>query len=140
MTPSVHYVSHALVCGYGIAGRRLVLALAGRGLEITWTPIVFDPAEPYYPDDLPCDPTLSPYRRVPRRPDVTVIHAVPEVIPALEHLRPPGGALVCHTVWEHEQLQPHWPALLNRCDGVLVPTTWNASAFVAAGVTVPVGV
>lgn len=140
MTLSVHYLSHALVCGYGVAGRRLALALAGGGVELTWTPIIFRPTDPLYPDQLPCEPALAPYRLVRTRPDVAVIHAVPELIPALEHLRPPGGALVCHTVWEHDVLQPHWPALLNRCDGVIVPTAWNAAAFVAAGVTVPVGV
>jgi len=150
MPPSIHYLSHVGLCGYGVAGRRLALALAGQGVDLTWSPIVFDPAAPLCRDDQPCEPALAPYRRPAGRhapgrpdmgqPDVVVVHGVPELIPALEHLRPPGGALLCHTVWEHAQLQPHWPALLNRCDGVIVPTAWNAAAFVAAGVTVPIGI
>lgn len=140
MAPSIHYLSHGFVCGYGTAGRRLLLALDAHGVEVTWTPLVFDDANPVFPDGWAAEPSLARFRGRPTNPDVVVIHATPEMIPALEPLRPPGGAVVAHTVWEHEQLQPHWPALLNRCDGVIVPTSWNAEAFRAAGVTVPVGV
>ncbi|CAN5441140.1 hypothetical protein BH10ACT1_BH10ACT1_33910 [soil metagenome] len=140
MAPAVHYLSHPFATGYGVAGRRLVLALVDLGVELSWTPIDFgldtwryDPARPVHPD-------LAPLRSRPIDADVVVVHAIPEVIPGIEHLRPPGAALVCHTVWEHVELQPHWPALLNRCDGVVVPTEWNAAAFADAGVTVPIAV
>jgi glycosyltransferase involved in cell wall biosynthesis len=46
--------------------------------------------------------------------------------------------LVLHTVWEHDVLQPHWAELINRCDAVIVPTTWNAEVFRASGICVPV--
>ena len=140
VTPSVHYLSHGYVCGYGTAGRRLLLALDAHGVDVTWTPVQFDEACPVFPQEWPVDPALAPLRGRATRPDVMVIHSIPELIPALEPLRPPGGAIVAHTVWEHEQLQPHWPDLLNRCDGVIVPTEWNAEAFRAAGVTAPIGV
>lgn len=140
--PVVRYLSHPYATGYGVAGRRLVLALAELGVEVRWTPIDFDADAPHYDDARPVPAALAPFRsNEPSGPgDVVVVHAIPEVLPALEHLRPPGGALVCHTVWEHEELQPHWSALLNRCDGVVVPTEWNAAAFAVAGVTAPIAV
>lgn len=129
----MHYISHAGVSGYATAARRLVLALASAGVELAWTPIIFDAVAPLVADDLRCNPALEPLRHRPSRPDVVVVHAIPEVIPALEQLRRRGAALVAHTVWEAEELQDHWPGLLNRCDAVIVPTAWNARAFRAGG-------
>lgn len=143
MPATVHYLSHPYATGYGVAGKRLVLALAGVGVDVRWTPIDFDADAPAYAADRPVPDDLAPHRRDPAdaaSADVIVVHAIPEVIPALEHLRAHGAALICHTVWEHGELQPHWPALLDRCDGVVVPTAWNARAFAAAGVTVPIAV
>lgn len=68
---------------------------------------------------------------------MTVLHAIPEVLPAVLDDGPP---VVCHTVWEADRLQDHWPDLLNRCAGVIVPTEWNATVFRDSGVTVPVEV
>jgi glycosyltransferase involved in cell wall biosynthesis len=71
---------------------------------------------------------------------MVVVHSVPEVLPFMANILPSGVPLVAHTVWEASELQSHWPALLNGCDGVVVPTQWNADAFMKAGITVPVAV
>jgi len=138
--PSIHYVSHFWPTGYGTAGRRLFRALADLGVPLQWTPIEFDNEDPLLPPGKPSDLDLDPFRTVELSPDVVVLHSVPELLPALRHLCPRGAALVLHTVWEHEVLQPHWPQLLNQFDGIIVPTEWNAAAFREGGVKVPVEV
>lgn len=137
--PAIHYLSHGYATGYGVAGWRLALALLEAGADLSWTPIDFDPVAPAFPPDRPAHPVLDQLRRPVSGADVVVLHAIPEVIPALEGAD--GGApIVCHTVWEADRLQPHWPELLNRCAGVIVPTRWNAEVFRESGVTVPVEV
>ncbi len=140
MTPSVLYVSYGPMSGYATAGRRMLLALDGYGVDVCWTPAVFDPFNPLDLNASAVDPALAPLRTIRSEPDVLVCHTLPEHIPLLEHLRPPGGAMIAHTVWEAWQVQDHWPELLNLCDGVIVPTEWNAAAFRAADVSVPIGV
>jgi glycosyltransferase involved in cell wall biosynthesis len=138
--PSIHYVSHHWPSGYGASGRRLFRALADLGVPLRWTPIEFDEDGPLLPPDVPSELDLDRFRTVALDPDVVVLHCVPELLPTLRHLRPAGAALILHTVWEHEVLQPHWPALLNQFDGVIVPTEWNAESFRRADVHVPVEV
>ncbi|HEY2213933.1 MAG TPA: hypothetical protein VGH31_02665, partial [Acidimicrobiales bacterium] len=138
--PSIHYVSHHWSSGYGVAGLRLFQALADLGVPLRWSPIEFDEDDPLIPRHIRTDLSIEPYREVEMTPDVVVLHCVPELLPALRHLRPKGGALVLHTVWEHDLLQAHWPRLLNQFDGIIVPTTWNAEAFKRSGVRVPIAV
>ncbi|MGK2947509.1 MAG: hypothetical protein ACSLFP_02975 [Acidimicrobiales bacterium] len=137
--PVVHYLSHGYATGYGVAGWRLAMALIDAGVTLQWTPIDFDPRHPAFAPGRAAHRRLDRHRSEDARPDVTVLHAIPEIVPALEH-RSDGAPLICHTVWEADELQPHWPDLLNRCDGVIVPTEWNAEIFRAGGVTVPVEV
>jgi glycosyltransferase involved in cell wall biosynthesis len=136
--PSIHYVSHFWASGYGTVGRRLMLALHDLGVPVRWSPVEFDEESPLLAADVPTELELDGFRQRTGHPDLVVLHTVPELLPALRHLRPPGSALVLHTVWEHEVLQPHWPALINQFDCVVVPTEWNAEAFRSAGVRVPV--
>lgn len=137
--PSVHYLSHGYPTGYGVAGWRLALALVEVGVDLRWTPLDFHPATPAFAPSRPSHPVLDQHRGPVGRPDVVVLHAIPEVIPAIERATD-GAPLVCHTVWEADRLQPHWPELLNRCTGVIVPTDWNAEVFRDSGVTVPIEV
>ncbi|MGV3759851.1 MAG: hypothetical protein ACO1PW_09980 [Actinomycetota bacterium] len=135
--PRVHYLSHGYPTGYGVAGFRLVEALLEAGVTVRWTPIDFSPTSPAFPDHRRGHPRLDHHRDLAGPVDVVVLHAIPEVLPAVL-----GGDLpvVCHTVWETDRLQDHWPDLLNRCAGVLVPTEWNAEVFRSSGVTVPIEV
>jgi len=137
----IRYVSHGYQTGYGEAARRIMLALVGQGIRVHWVPIQFEPEHPLIPGHLTSSMTdLEPLRRTAGDPDVVVIHAVPEVIPSLAITFGPGIPLVAHTVWEAVELPPHWPALLNACAGVIVPTSWNAQSFRGGGVSVPVAV
>jgi glycosyltransferase involved in cell wall biosynthesis len=137
----IRYVSHGYPTGYGEAARRLINALTGAGHLVDWVPIRFDGDDPFLPDAQATQlPELEPRRATSGRPDVVVVHAVPEVHPVVARAQPVGVPVVVHTVWEADQLPAHWPALLNACHGVIVPTTWNATAFVDGGVTVPVTV
>ncbi len=137
--PSIHYVSHFWCSGYGTAARRLFLALDDLGVPLKWSPIEFREHNPLLSEDQPTVTGLDDFRSVEMEADVLVIHSVPEIAPHLRHLQP-RSAVVLHTVWEHEALQPHWPELINACDGVIVPTHWNAKAFRRAGVTIPIEV
>jgi glycosyltransferase involved in cell wall biosynthesis len=137
----VRYVSHGYPTGYGEAGRRLVNALLVAGVNVHWVPIQFREEEPLLPDAFASKMSdLESLRSTPGRPDVVVVHSVPEVLPYMASIHPPGVPLISHTVWEATELQPHWLDLLNGCDGVVVPTEWNAEAFVRAGVSVPIAV
>ena len=136
--PSLHYLSDRDHTGYGVAARRLLLGLHAIGCQIAWTPITWNLTNPLEIEGDRDVIGLSHLERGDLVADVMVVHATPELVAPLEHLRPRGTPLVLHTVWEHVTLQPHWPELINRCDAVVVPTRWNADAFAAAGVTVPI--
>lgn len=135
--PRVHYLGHGYPTGYGVAGFRLAEALLDAGVPLQWTPIDFSARSPGFPPERRSHPRLDRHRSPIGPVDVTVLHAIPEVLPAVLDEGPP---VVCHTVWETDRLQDHWPDLLNRCAGVIVPTEWNAEVFRDSGVTVPVEV
>ncbi|HUC38148.1 MAG TPA: hypothetical protein VMR97_13620 [Acidimicrobiales bacterium] len=135
----IRYVSHGFPTGYGEAGRRLVHALTREGVSIQWLPIQFKADAPLLPSGYRSRmPDLEPLRSTPGSPDLVVVHSVPEVLPYMARIHPRGVPLVAHTVWEADELQSHWCALLNSCDAVVVPTAWNADSFRRAGVDVPV--
>jgi glycosyltransferase involved in cell wall biosynthesis len=137
----IRYVSHGYPTGYGEVGRRLINGLLGVGASVQWVPIQFDANAPLLPDAFVSQmPELEPLRAAQGTPDVVVVHSTPEVLPYMARLVPDGVPLVSHTVWEAVTLQAHWPPLLNSCDGVVVPTAWNADAFRQGGITVPVAV
>jgi glycosyltransferase involved in cell wall biosynthesis len=135
----IRYLSHGYPTGYGEAGRRLIHALVDLGVRVHWVPIQFRNDDPLLPDRFVSQmKDLEPLRATAGVPDVMVVHSVPEILPSIVHHRPRGVPLVSHTVWEAPELQSHWPALLNGCEGVVVPTQWNADAFVKAGISVPI--
>lgn len=140
MPPAIDYWGHGYATGYGIAAQRLVLALLAQGVALGWTPIEFGGTDPRFPPSKRGSVRdLDHHRRGRHRFDALVLHATPEIIPAAQQFQG-DAALICHTVWETEHIQRHWPELLNRCDGVIVPTEWNAETFRAGGVTVPIEV
>src|SRR5580692_7038441 len=101
--PSIHYASHHSRSGYGVAGRRLAHALNGIGVPLRWPPLVFDLADPLLaPERRDEDMGLASFRNVSMKPDVLVLHTIPEFIPALSALAQDGEPVVCHTVWEHD--------------------------------------
>ncbi len=139
---AIDYWGHGYSTGYGIAAQRLVRALVGEGVSVRWRPIDFSGGPPHFPSSRASHGGLDARRRKQppgKRPDVVVLHAPPEVVPAALAAR--GSApLVIHTVWELDYLPPTWPVLINQCDLVVVPTEWNATIFRKEGVTVPIHV
>ena len=142
MPPAIHYVSHGYTSGYGVAGFRLLQALDRAGVSLRWSPIAFDSARLGLPEGQQVRAYLRHLREAPVDADVVIVHAVPEMIPAVRERFgiPRSTPVLCHTVWETDRLQAHWAGLLNDCDGVIVPTAWNAEVFRASGVHVPIAV
>jgi len=135
----IHYLSHGAATGYGVAAARLIRALLGAGHEVRWTPITFDPDAVLWPRGrATAFPTLEALRDRPVRPDVTVVHAVPELARPCRHVI--DSPFLIHTVWETTQLQSSWPTLLDEADGVIVPTRWNEEIFRRSGVEAPIAV
>lgn len=140
--PAVKYVSLAEPSGYGVAGKRCVLALARAGIPVTWTPMVGGQGLPHYrPYDGSSigDPELDPFcnRKIPY--DLVIVHTIPEYFPYwIEAER--GRTIIGHTVWETTAVPAHWPALLNAVDRLLVPCRWNKTVFQNGGVNVPIDV
>jgi glycosyltransferase involved in cell wall biosynthesis len=135
---ALRYVAEDGVTGYTLSAARLVRALrdAGVAVEMTgWTMLHLaghGEAATHTHDE--------PSRAARVAADApTVMHMVPEHLPFVQ-TRFAGAPIVVHTVWETDRLPRHWPQLLNRSEGVLVPTEWNRDVFAASGVRVPIEV
>lgn len=136
------YISWGDTTGYAVAAKAYVRALARAGVNLTWTPMMpgVDLYEAQSVQSWPC----AELDRVCNRQidyDRVVIHTVPEYFPEwIDKERRPGVKIFGYTVWELETLPTHWPAILNRLDGVIVPCEWNREVFQRSGVTVPIHV
>jgi glycosyltransferase involved in cell wall biosynthesis len=134
MRPAVKVVGLDDATGYGVAARANVAALREVGATVHWCPL--RPAERRarpFDRQAPCDADYA----------AAILHVVPEYYPALlaaerraDADRPVWG----YTVWETDRLPGHWAAILNRLDGLFVPSEWNRRVFRAAGVSVPIAV
>lgn len=136
------YISWGDTTGYAIAAKSYVRALIEAGVPLTWTPMLtgVDSYETYTGNDWP-SPELAAVCNRSIDYDTVLIHTVPEYYPAwIEQERRDGRRILGYTVWELERLPDHWPAILNRLDGVLVPCQWNVQVFRDSGVTVPIHV
>jgi len=139
----IKYVSHFGPEGQFVAAKRLMLALAESGVELTWTPMVLGDrwglhVEPFRGRSVG-DPDLDEFCNRPLAADTVIVHLRPVFYPRWAELEP-GKRLVGHTVWETDRLPPQWPALLARATDVIVPCCWNRDVFVRSGVRVPVHV
>ncbi len=137
------YVSWGDNTGYAIAAKGYLRALANIGTSLSWFPMV--PSKTGYEVFEGETWTLSPdlaylYRRSIDY-DTVLVHTVPEYFPDwVDREKAAGKRVFGYTVWELERLPDHWPAILNRLDGVIVPCHWNVQVFRASGVTVPIHV
>lgn len=136
------YISWGDSTGYAVAAKSYVRGLLDAGLDITWAPML-PGAERYQLETVttwPCQKLDSICNREITY-DTVLIHTVPEYYPALiEQERSHGRRVFGYTVWELETLPQHWPEILNRLDGVLVPCEWNVDVFRRSGVSVPIHV
>ena len=152
---SVKYISYGDTTGYGLSGLAYLRGLLNLGLDVQWQPVFWGPQGLQFwtpamaPQLLECmraataDPALRDLPAIlartaaPRDCEVVVTHLVPEY---LEACLEPGKRNYAYCTWESDRLPGHWPAILNRFEAVLVPSTFNAEVFRASGVTVPVHV
>lgn len=136
----LNYVSWADNTGYAVAAKAYVRALAERGVDLTWTPML--PGAAGYKVRTaaawPC-PILGPVCNREIAYDTILVHTVPEYYPPwIEKARAEGRRILGYTVWELDRLPGHWPGILNALDGVIVPCRWNVEVFRNSGVTVPI--
>lgn len=138
----LHYVSWADNTGYAIAAKSYLTALAGSGIELRWTPMLpNDSGYAVVENYRAGNPALAALATSSLEADTILVHTVPEYYDRwIEVARAAGKRVFGYTVWELERLPTHWPAILNRLDGVIVPCRWNAETFAASGVTVPIHV
>lgn len=138
----LNYVSWADHTGYAVAAKSYLRAFARAGMPVTWSPMLPDEkgyrrVESFRSEDT----VLTRLARKDEPCDTVVIHTVPEYYPPLiEDARAAGRRVFGYTVWELETLPRHWPAILNRLDGVIVPCRWNVEVFRNSGVSVPIHV
>ncbi len=135
--PALRYLAEGGTTGYVTAALRLVAALRAAGVDIElleWTYAHLrgrGSAIPHARDE-----QGRPPRSAATTP--TVMHLVPEHLEQVSGLA--TGPLVVHTVWETDRLPSGWPAILNSCQGVIVPSEWNREIFAASGVRTPIEV
>lgn len=138
----LNYMSLYERSGYGVAGRRMMMALDQTGVDLTCTPMVRAGGGLYYAPlaaDFLGDPGLDPLLGSQGPFDTVVGHLTPEYYPLLRS-EYPRSTVVGHTVWETDQLPQHWLTLMEFPDLLVVPCMWNALTIRACGVSTPVAV
>lgn len=139
----VKYISLYGGLGYFTAAKRYMLGLIRSGMPLTWTPMV--PGNSLGMNLHPLsgtaagDPDLDFYCNRPLEYDTVIVHTPPDFYP-LWRKEERGKRVIGYTVWETDQLPPHWPALLNTLDQLLVPCSWNKDVFKRCNVDVPIAV
>ena len=138
----LNYVSWADYTGYAVAAKSYLRAFHRAGMAVTWSPMLPDEKGYRSVENFSSeDPVLAELAQRNGDCDTVVIHTVPEYYPPLiENARAAGRRVFGYTVWELENLPAHWPAILNRLDGVVVPCRWNVEVFRNSGVSVPIHV
>lgn len=136
------YVSWADHTGYAVAAKSYLRAFGRAGMNVTWAPMLPDEQGYRRVEDFDSDdPVLAELVRGDGEADTVVIHTVPEYYPPfIAEAREAGQRVFGYTVWELDNLPDHWPAILNRLDGVVVPCSWNVEVFRRSGVSVPIHV
>jgi glycosyltransferase involved in cell wall biosynthesis len=99
-----------------------------RGLADCGWPIAFDPTVGKDERQAPMEPWAAE-RIVAPADDV---HGL-AICPPFMDLACAKQTIV-YTMWESSGLRPLWVQKLNACAGVVVPSTWQAACFTAAGV------
>lgn len=170
MTSGLKYISLAEHSGYGEAARAYLHGLSQAGVSLTWTPLVWDDRSGYAPlsrrkglpgfYNLPAQNSKGAWRIPPsaqrffslEQPDdfdfwpliyntieydTAIMHTVPEYWP---RLLKPGKLNIGMTVWETTLIPPHWRALLQLPDQLLVPSEFTRQVLIQNGITRPIDV
>lgn len=136
MTAAIRWLVITPGTGYGNAGEAYLSGLRAAGVPVTWTPLgypswrwnaQFGPCDgPQVADSLHADIAYLPVDH-----DTVVVHATPLWHEELER-EADGRRLVAFTTWETDHLPDEWVGILNRYDGVVVPSRFNQAVFEAA--------
>lgn len=150
----IKYISYADTTGYGLAGLAYLRGLLNLGIDVEWQPMFWGRhGLQAWRRDMPAqwlevaraasdDAALRDLPAILDRTGgcgyrIVVAHLVPEYLDACIE---PDKANFAYCTWESDRIPEHWPAILNRFDGVLVPSEFNARVFRDGGVRVPVHV
>ncbi len=133
-------------CGYGDAGCQQIAGLKALGVPVSWTPTVANSAEvlAYKKSrrdlqDSIRDEVLALWRK-PLACDSIMVNIPPTYWHHYWQRAEPDLRLFTYIAWEVEKVPPDWVPALNLYEQVFVPSTFNRSALVAAGVTSEVNV
>lgn len=148
MTRGIQYVSLAEQSGYAEAGRGYLHALHDAGVPLCWTPVAWFGkgyellrfARPLAAQLFLCPDGRFDLRQLIDRHvdcDTAIVHTIPELWPRFMRS---DRRMVGMTVWETTQLPPHWPALFERMDRLMVPCEFNRRILMNEGITRPVAV
>ena len=147
MIAGIRWLSIGPGTGYGNASESYLRGLRRTGVPVTWTPIGW-PSSTW---DSPLGPVTDfTWHKLDRAAhldianraiehDVVVVHSTPLWHDQLA-VEADGRPLVAYTTWETDRLPADSVAVLDRYDGVLVPSRFNATVFKSSGVTAPLGV
>jgi glycosyltransferase involved in cell wall biosynthesis len=128
----VRWISSFPGDGYGDAALQYVSALDALGVPVTWTPLAWFPGMPGLSVLHDYDGPMAhlAHRRIDH--DVVVFH-MPMNGASEWCTEARGRRAVAFTTWETDCVPEGWLDQCNTFDAVLVPSTFNGSALVAAG-------
>ena len=129
--------------GYGVAARRLAIALRHEGVPLSYVPMIGGKVsdlwyQPFNGRSIG-EPDLDPICNLPIEYDTNVVFMVPEYLVRFR-TEEPDRTLVACTVWETDRLPHHWAVGLEMADHIVVPCTWNQRVFEQRGLTPRVSV
>lgn len=136
----VKYYGPIGTSGYAVACRDIVSSIVMEGaldLFVEFVPLTVqnygyseDEATRILSYMTPSYRGTDPYRG--NTPDIVIIHAVPDMIPAIarmERERNEFVTIVGITVWETDAIPPQWEGPLTFLDEVWTPNAWNAATI-----------
>ncbi len=124
--------------GYAMSSREILRALDGLGVRCRYE-YVYGPGTPFPP--LEAEGTgdylleVIAKRKVPRRPEVSVVYGQGDVF-----RRNRGRRRIGYTMLEVDGFPAEWVRQANEMDEVWVPTAFNRDGFLASGLRRPVHV
>ena len=112
--------------GYGISAKQIIKGLLRAGIHVIAVGLEHHSKSEY---QLPRD-----YNREGNY-DILILHSAPYYIARLIE---PGKINIAYCTWETSVLPLQWVNVLNQCQAIFVPSTFNKQCFETSGITVPV--
>jgi glycosyltransferase involved in cell wall biosynthesis len=139
-------VTHGAGTGYGDAACAYLAGLDNLGIPVSWQPVDSSPDVRGTPEQFMPNvpeairPTLNGLWQRAIDYDTVLLNLPP--LRWYHHYleRESRHALFCYATWELERLPASWAPVLNRFDGVVVPSQFNALTFKSSGVTAPISI